>query len=476
MRAAIALARAQAAVRLEYRLVDTSRARAWRALLECEWRVLLSMRRADSVSLMISEVDRTANAINQAIQAAALVVTLGGIGLAALAISPAASLGAALGGVLVMAAYRGLRRRAGALGIALGQAYGRIHAQVQDGLAALRVIKSTGSEAASSAAMMQEFAALRRAQSAYVRDSAMGQGVLQVSGAAALAALTWLAVTRWHIEVARLLPLVALFARALPLLGALQQTLGEFTHARPAVRNALALIAAAEAAREPDELGSVKVPARSIALDTVSLRFGDALVLQGVSLELPAPGLTTLTGPSGAGKSSVADLLGGLLAPDDGTLRLDGEPLGPAQRRAWRRHVGYVQQEPVLLAASVRDNLRWAAPEASDDDLGKALEDAAAGFVFALPEGLDTAIGDGGRALSGGERQRLMLARALLRAPALLILDEATSALDPANEALIAAALGRLKTRMAVLVIAHRGALTDLADRTYTLGGGKLIS
>ena len=130
----------------------------------------------------------------------------------------------------------------------------------------------------------------------------------------------------------------------------------------------------------------------------------------------------------------------------------------------------------MLLAASVRDNLRWAAPEASDDDLGKALEDAAAGFVFALPEGLDTAIGDGGRALSGGERQRLMLARALLRAPALLILDEATSALDPANEALIAAALGRLKTRMAVLVIAHRGALTDLADRTYTLGGGKLIS
>ena len=85
-------------------------------------------------------------------------------------------------------------------------------------------------------------------------------------------------------------------------------------------------------------------------------------------------------------------------------------------------------------------------------------------------------VGDGARLLSGGERQRLMLARALLRRPALLILDEATSALDADNETLIAAALVRLKARMAVLVIAHRGALTDLADRTYTLAGGKLVS
>ena len=476
LRAGIAFARGLAAVRFEFRLVDGLRARAWQALLDCEWRVLLEMRRADSASLLITEVDRTANAISQVIQAAALVVTLLGIALAALAISPAASMGAVLGGALVMFAYRGLRQRAGALGMALGQAYGRIHARLHDGLGALRVIKSSGSEQRSAAEVLGEFAGLRAAQTAYVRDSALGHGVLQFSGAAVLAGLTWLAVTRWQIGVPRLLPLVALFARALPLLAALQQSLGEFAHARPAVNNALALIARAEAAREPhDESAAAPIPAETITLDTVSLRFGAAVVLDQVSLDLPARGLTMLTGASGAGKSTLADVLGGLLAPDGGTLRIDGVALDPAQRRAWRRNVGYVQQDPVLLAASVRDNLLWAAPEATEAALQSALEDAAASFVFALPGGLDTLVGDGGRALSGGERQRLMLARALLRRPALLILDEATSALDAENEAQIAAALARLKGRMAVLVIAHRGALSAIADRTYTLAAGRMV-
>ena len=104
------------------------------------------------------------------------------------------------------------------------------------------------------------------------------------------------------------------------------------------------------------------------------------------------------------------------------------------------------------------------------------MADASATFALDLPEGLETRIGDGGRGLSGGERQRLMLARALLRQPALLILDEATSALDADNELQIAAALTRLKVRMAVLVIAHCGALVGIADRTYELAGGKLLS
>ena len=127
------------------------------------------------------------------------------------------------------------------------------------------------------------------------------------------------------------------------------------------------------------------------------------------------------------------------------------------------------------LAGSVRDNLLWAAPEATDEALESALEDAAASFAFALPGGLDTLVGDGGRALSGGERQRLMLARALLRRPALLILDEATSALDAENEAQIAAALVRLKGRMAVLVIANGGALSAIADQTYVLAAGRMV-
>jgi len=137
--------------------------------------------------------------------------------------------------------------------------------------------------------------------------------------------------------------------------------------------------------------------------------------------------------------------------------------------------VAYVQQDPVLLSASLRDNLRWAAPEADDAALMAALRAASAGFALDLPHGLDTMLGDGGRQLSGGERQRLMLARALLRDPALLILDEATSALDPENEARIAEALVGLKQRIAVIVIGHRGILTELADQRIPLEHGKQI-
>ena len=149
---------------------------------------------------------------------------------------------------------------------------------------------------------------------------------------------------------------------------------------------------------------------------------------------LPVGTTTILTGPSGAGKSTLADVIGGLVTPDTGELRLDGTALDPAARRGWREQVAYVQQEPVLFHTTIRENLRWAFPAADDAALDAALRDAAAHFVFALPEGLDTLVGDRGGRLSGGERQRIALARGLLRAPALLILDNFEQLADRAAQ------------------------------------------
>ena len=478
VRALILRARTLVALAAQVAVVDTLRRRAWAALLHCEWRTLLTLRRSQSASLLLSEVERAGLGVQQLLLALASAVTLGGILLGALAISPVLTVGAGLAGLVLIGLQTGLRRTAQTLGAAVGEAHSALHASLDEGLGALRTIKSLEGEAAAAAQTAASVAALRRVQLVFARGHTLNQALLQIGGAGLLALLVWLAVTRWQLGAAAILPMVALFARALPLLGQVQDAMLSWLHARPALDAALALTAAAEAAREPSAAAaSAPSLTRALEFDAVTLRFGRAAAsLDRVSLSVPARGITAVTGASGAGKSTLADLAGGLLAPDAGQVTIDGVALAGPLRRAWRSRVAYVQQDPVLLAGTVRDNLLWAAPGASEAALQRALVDAAATFALDLPEGLETRIGDGGRGLSGGERQRLMLARALLRQPALLILDEATSALDADNEAQIAAALTRLKARMAVLVIAHRGVLAGIADRTYTLKNGRLAS
>lgn len=479
LRAAINLARNLAALSLETRLADNLRRRAWEALLHCDWRVLSSMRQSDNASLLISSIDRVGMGVNQFLAAASALVTLAGLSFAALVISPLAALGALCGGALVLLAYRRLRSRAAQQGEDLGLAYARVHGRLGEGLATLRVIKSLRSESAAKKAVHDGFANLADLRWAFQRDVGIGQSALQAGAALVLALLVWLAVSRWHLGAAAILPLAALFARAVPLVGALQEAWQYWSFARPAISTALALIDTTKAAREADE-SNIAAPCMdtAITLDNVTVQFAAAAApaLDGITLTIPAHGISALIGPSGSGKSTLADLLSGLLSPDNGRIMIDGTELDGPLRQAWRSRVAYVQQEPVLLAASIAENLRWAAPDASDAQLEAALRDAAAEFVFALPQGIETRVGDGGRALSGGERQRLMLARGLLREPSLLILDEATSALDPANEALITAALARLRGRMAVVIICHRGALLALADQVVRLESGRIVA
>lgn len=477
LRAVIGHLRALAALRLEVALVDGLRQRAWAALLHCDWRVLLGMRQADTVSLLVTDLDRIGYGLSQAMAGLAAAVTLGGIALAAVAISVPAAIGAVLGGLLVLTAYRRMRQRAAGLGERLGEAYADVHGRLHEGLGALRVIKSFGREARAEAESTAGLAGLRSAQLAFQRDRGLGQIALQGGGALALAVLVWLGTTRWQVGASTILPLAALFARALPLLGAMQEAWQNWAHSRPAISAALALIDRAEAAREAD---APEAPAPALAdeirLSGVSVHFAGAerAALDDVSLIIPARSTLLLAGPSGAGKSTLADLIGGLLSLDTGSLTIDGQALKDGVRRAWRTRVAYVQQDPVLLRCSIRDNLLWAVPDADEGQLNAALDAASAGFVMALPQGIDTKVGDGERRLSGGERQRIVLARALLRDPALLVLDEATSALDPANETAVAEALARLKGKLTIVIIGHHGRLAALADQVVTLQDGRI--
>jgi ATP-binding cassette subfamily B protein len=180
-----------------------------------------------------------------------------------------------------------------------------------------------------------------------------------------------------------------------------------------------------------------------------------------------APGdVVAIVGPSGGGKSTVADLLVRFVDPDEGAIRLDGHDLRDLRLEDLRRHVVVVDQTPVLLHASIADNLRYGCPEASDADLARALQSVGLErFVANLPQGYGTVVGERGAALSAGERQRLAIARALLADPAVLILDEPTAALDPATEQDVVAGYEAAMKGRTTILITHRPEPARRADQ-----------
>jgi len=203
----------------------------------------------------------------------------------------------------------------------------------------------------------------------------------------------------------------------------------------------------------------------------------DRPVLAALDLAVAPGEMVALVGPSGAGKSTLFDLLQRFYDPDHGAILLDGTDLRALALADLRDRIGYVPQESVLFAGTLRENLHYGRPDASDADLRMALRLAhAEAFIAALPEGLDTRVGEGGAGLSGGQKQRLAIARALLTRPQILLLDEATSALDAESEEHIRASIEALKGHCTILVIAHRLSTVRQADRILVLDGGCLIA
>ena len=220
-------------------------------------------------------------------------------------------------------------------------------------------------------------------------------------------------------------------------------------------------------------------PRGSLAFQNVTFRYPTRLetaALKDFSLVVEPGETVAIVGPSGAGKSTIFQLAERFYDPQAGTVRLDGVPLTSADPAEIRRRIAYVPQEGVLFAASARDNLRYGNWDAGDEAIWDAARAAnAEEFLKALPQGLDTFLGEGGARLSGGQRQRIAIARALLRDAPILLLDEATSALDAESERLVQQALERLMRNRTTLVIAHRLATVRAADRIVVMEGGQIV-
>jgi ATP-binding cassette subfamily B protein len=263
-------------------------------------------------------------------------------------------------------------------------------------------------------------------------------------------------------------------------LAELSQIWGELTAAAGAAERLFEILNTKPAIKEPMLPAVLPQPPRG-EVSFLMVRFAypsrpEHLALEDVSFTVKPGEKVAIVGPSGAGKSTIFHLILRFYDPTEGAVTFDGVELINVDPAALRRRIALVPQEPVIFAASVRDNIRLGRPDAKDSDIEAAAEAAAiADFIRGLPHGFDTQLGERGVTLSGGERQRIAIARAILRQAPLLLLDEATSSLDSQNEALVSAALSRLMQDRTTLVIAHRLSTVQSCDRILVLDHGRIV-
>ncbi len=349
-----------------------------------------------------------------------------------------------------------------------------------------------------SARMERNFVQFARLQSA-------SQFRYKVASAVMIALFVYLSFAWFRVGIEQLAVIIMIFSRLWPKLSGLQNQWEQIAQSIPACRSFLQLqqeSMEANEGRDTITAANSGAPAtrnngrgkRAVGVDNeqerlaitgtlscrnLSFRYGReeaVYALRDVSVTIPANQMTAVVGKSGAGKSTFIDILIGLMKPESGEVLVDGEPLTDWAALRLRNSVSYVSQDPFLFHGTIRENLSIAAPQASEAEMWEALRFSVSDeFVRELPLGLDTVIGDRGVRLSGGERQRIVLARAMLRKPSVLVLDEATSALDTENEKRIQQAIEQLKGRMTVIVIAHRLSTIRNADQVVVIDEGTVV-
>jgi len=480
LRALIQYLRDLESARLQHSLVDRMRQRCFQALMHVEWRWLTTGRSSDHANLLLSEVSRIGTGVHFGLSLLATLACIVFYLLAACALSWSMTLLTLSTGALIFSLLAGQRKKALELGHGMGHANRQLQATVQESLAGIKLTKILGSEQRHLAFFSQIIRQVRQQQLRFTASTHASRALLQVGGALLLSGYLYAGLRMATIPLAELLTLVLVFGRLIPQFTGAQQQYHHLLHALPAIRQIERLLAECATFAEPDAAGAASDTPwpieRSITLENVTVQYQnrDRPALDGISLILESNTTTAVIGPSCAGKSTLADVLMGLLRVDGGHMRVDDTLVQGGMRMRWRHAVAYVPQEIFLFHDTIRRNLLWSAPDAGESELRLSLQRAAADFVFVLPQGLDTVVGDGGIQLSGGERQRIALARALLKRPSLLILDEATSALDQENEMRILQALENLQGRLTVVLIGHRLATLEHADQVLVMSEGRI--
>ena len=476
-RAAIQVLHEYIGTNLKQELVDGLRQECLERLLRADWRWTSQRRQSDHVNHIVTNVNRVSAGLTVGLSFIVLALTSSFYLAVAFSLNTTMTSLALVsgGGIFLLLAW--LRRSALRLGEALGGANRTMQATVQESLTGIKIAKILRIESVFTAHFKEVTARLRRQQVAFATTSAFSRALFNTLGAALLAIYLYIAVTFLDMPLPALLVLVFIFARLIPNFMAAQRNAQQWLFSMPAWTEVKQLLEDTAYAAEPQIMSGCHVRFQhQLTLNNVTVSYAtrEAPALENITLTIKARTTVAVVGASGAGKSTLADAMMGLIEPDSGSITVDDVKIQGPDRIAWRSSVAYVPQEIILFHDTIAANLRRASARASNAELTEVLHKAAADFVFDLPQGLDTVIGDGGVLLSGGEKQRLALARALLHKPDLLILDEATSALDLANETRIRHAVEQLHGDLTVVIMGHRLAFLEKADAIIVLDQGRV--
>ncbi len=461
-------------------MVKQLRVRLWQHLLGVELAVFQRMRGGQLASALVSDADQVKMVVVAVFAAffqnlvmivatIALMISLSAqLTFMVLLLAPLLVLG-------VQALVRRLKRHAHLF----AHERGELNATITERMGAMKLIRAFGSESGEASRFDMQAERYRKGIVRTQRFALLTSPVSELFGGAMIMLILWAAsnqtVSRVDLDVGTTIVFLMAATRLMSPLKAITQVPAQLAVAEASAARVFEVLDLP--VTEVDAPGAREaVFERELTFDHVSFGYDpETPVVQDVSLTVHKGEVVALVGPSGAGKTTLLELVPRFHEPTSGELRLDGVPLGELTRDSLRRLIAVVSQDTVLLHDSVRANIAYGQPKATDQEVhAAALAANAHQFIQSLPDRYHTVLGERGARLSGGQRQRIAIARALLRDAPILILDEATSALDTESERLVQEAIERLMRDRTVLVIAHRLATVRHANRIVVLDEGRV--
>lgn len=465
-----------ASVSLLQRAVQTLRDDLFTSLFSAETSDVVQTSQSRYVSLFTVEINRISLGIQGMIQLMTLILVAIPQLLIAFYLSPTLTMYVLIGGALLFVGFYQSMKHVRQLGFSLQHLNRDLQQAVQDQLNGMKEIKSYGAEQIHISDFQETTKDIQQNITAFTVQQTKVDSAFKIGAALLISLFLGFGLLAFSQDIASLLVILLIFSRLWPSFSNAQRHLQSILSALPSFESYHQALAQLQRSDPKHSVEPISF-AHELCFENVSFQYPEhrGFSLQHIDITIQAGTTVALTGHSGSGKSTCLDLLLGFHQPTSGRLLIDDRVLSSVDRTAWFGLIAYIPQHPYLFDGTIEENLRKWHSNLTDEALHEVIEMAEATFVYNLPNGLQTRIGDFGHSLSGGERQRIVLARALAKRPKLLILDEATGAVDEAQEMNIHQTLHRLKHEMTIIYITHRKEVAQLADQMIYLEQGKIV-